>query len=221
MRILILGGNGQTGRLVIDEALQRGHKITALIRDPSTIPVKNDLNIVKGTPLEPSDIEKAFNAVKGDPPTAVIVTLAAVADKESRVMTGAYECVIAAMKSHGVSKIATISSFGIGSSLKNITFIMRWAIANTSLGVKFADHNQADETLKKSGLDFVQLRPARLTMGPKAPVTYLGDDGLRDDGKGLGIFAGLGGISRASVAGCLVDAVEKNTWDGRTPVITN
>lgn len=221
MRIVILGGNGLTGRFVIDEALQRGHKITALIRNPSTIPAKDGLTIVKGTPLEPLDIEKAFNAVNGDPPAAVIVTLAAVAGKGSRVMTGAYEGVIAAMKSHGISKIATISSFGIGSSLKNITFIMRWAIANTSLGDKFADHNNADETLKKSGLDFVQLRPARMTMGPKAPVTYLRDDGLDDNGKGLGIFAGLGGISRASVAGCLVDAVEKDTWVGRTPVITN
>ena len=34
MRVLVIGGSGQTGRLVIDEALQRGHKITALIRNP-------------------------------------------------------------------------------------------------------------------------------------------------------------------------------------------
>jgi hypothetical protein len=69
--------------------------------------------------------------------------------------------------------------------------------------------------LKKSGLDFVLLRP-RLTMAKKAPVQYFGDDG-----KELGVFAGMGGVSRASVAACLVDAVEKITWDGTTPVITN
>jgi hypothetical protein len=78
------------------------------------------------------------------------------------------------------------------------------------------DHNHVDEILKKSDLKFVLLRPARLTMGKKAPVKFLGDDG-----KGQGIFAGLGGISRASVAACLVDAVEKNTWDRSTPVISN
>ncbi|KFY18714.1 hypothetical protein V493_08395 [Pseudogymnoascus sp. VKM F-4281 (FW-2241)] len=216
MRILIIGGNGQTGRIVIDEALQRGHTITALLRDPSTVPAKKGLNIVKGTPIEPSNIESAFNAVEGDPPTAVIVTLGSPLEKGTRVMTESHEHLIAAMKSHGISKIATTSSFGIGSSLPNITFVMRWAIANTSLGYRFADHNQVDETLKKSGLDFVLLRPVRLTMGNKAPVRYLGDDG-----KELGLFAGMGGISRASVAACLVDAAEKSTWDGTTPVITN
>ncbi|KAJ5806795.1 hypothetical protein N7474_010387 [Penicillium riverlandense] len=216
MRVLVIGGNGQTGRFVIDEALQRGHKITALMRNPTTLPAKEGLTIVKGTPLEPSDIESAFNAVKGDLPTAVIVTLASPNVKGTRVMTNAHENLIAAMKSHGISQIATLSSFGVGSSFPNINVLMRFAISSTSLRHTFEDHNQVDEILKKSGLNFVLFRAARLTLGKKAPVKFLGDDG-----KGLGVFAGLGGISRASVAACLVDAVEKSTWDRNTPVITN
>lgn len=216
MRVLIIGGNGQTGRCVIDEALKRGHKITALVRNPSTLAAKEGLKIVKGTPLEPSNIESAFNAVPGDFPTAVIVTLGSSTEKGTRIMADAHENLVVAMKKYGVSKIVTLASFGVGSSLANITVIMRWAIAHTGLGNSFADHNLVDEILKKSGLKFVLLRPARLTMAKKAPVQF-----LDDDGKGLGCFAGLGGISRASVAGCMVDAVEKSTWDGRTPVITN
>ncbi|CAI7621392.1 unnamed protein product [Penicillium glandicola] len=216
MRVLVIGGSGQTGRLVIDEALQRGHKVTALIRDPSTLLAKEGLTIVKGTPLEPSDIESAFNAVQGDIPNAVTVTLASPQVKGTRVMTIAHENLIAAMERHGVSKIATLSSFGVGSSFPNITVLMRFAISRTSFRHLFEDHNQVDETLKKSGVKFVLFRAARLTGAKKAPVQFIGDDG-----KGLGIFAGLGGISRASVAACLVDAAEKNTWDRSTPVITN
>lgn len=216
MRVLVIGGSGQTGRLVIDEALQRGHKVTALVRNPSVLAVTEGLNIVKGTPVEPSHIESAFNAVQGDLPTAVIVTLSSPKDKGTRVMSDAHENLVTAMKKHGVSKIATLSSFGVGSSFANITILMRWAISNTSLGHSFADHEHVDEILKKSGLKFVLLRPARLTLARKAPVRFLGDDG-----KGLGVFAGLGGISRASVAACLVDAVEKSTWDRSTPVISN
>ncbi|EEA28604.1 hypothetical protein TMatcc_003049 [Talaromyces marneffei ATCC 18224] len=216
MRILIIGGNGQTGRFVVDEALQRGHKITALIRNPSTLSAREGLKIVKGTPLEPSDIETAFSVVPDDIPTAVIVTIGSSKEKGTRLMADTHENLIAAMKRHGVSKIATLSSFGVGSSLPNITVIMRWAISNTELANSFADHNHVDEILKKSGMKFVLLRAARLTLGRKAPVRFLGDDG-----KGLGLFAGMGGISRISVAGCLVDAVEKSTWDGRTPVITH
>jgi putative NADH-flavin reductase len=216
MRVLVIGGNGQTGRLVIDEAVQRGHKVTALIRDPSALPAKEGLTIVKGTPLEPSNIESAFNAVQSDIPTAVIVTLGSPRVKGTRVMTNAHENLLAAMKRHGVSKIATLSSFGVGSSFPNINAIMRFAISRTSFKHLFEDHNQVDMTLKKSGVKFVLFRAARLTLGGKAPVQFLGDDG-----KGLGVFAGLGGISRASVAACLVDAVEKSTWDRSTPVITN
>ena len=216
MRILIIGGNGQTGRFAVDEALQRGHNITALIRNPSTLVAKEGLKIVKGTPLEPSNVESAFNAVSGDPPSAVIVTLGSSKEKGTQLMADVHKNLVAAMKRHGVSKIVTLASFGVGSSLPNISLIMRWAIANTSLANAFADHNRVDEILKQSGLKFVLLRPARLTMSKKAPVTFHGDEG-----KGLGAFAGLGGISRASVAGCMVDAVEKSTWDGRTPVISN
>jgi putative NADH-flavin reductase len=216
MRVLVIGGNGESGRFVIDEALQRGIKVTALIRNPSTLPAKEGLTIVKGTPVEPSDIERAFNAVKGDLPTAVIVTLASPKVKGTRIMTTAHENLIATMKRHGVSKIATLSSFGVGSSFPNITVLMRFAISCTSLRHTFEDHHQVDETLKKSGFQFVLFRAARLTMAKKAPVQFFGDDG-----KGLGVFAGLGGISRASVAACLVDAAEKSTWDRSTPVITN
>jgi putative NADH-flavin reductase len=216
MRILLLGGSGATGRFVIDEALQRGHKVTALVRNPSVLSAKEGLNIVKGTPQDAANIESAFVAVPDDLPTAVIVTLGSPKEKGSRVIADAHENLIAAMKKHGVSKIATTSSFGVGSSFTNINFLMRFAISSTPLGHTFADHNLVDEILKKSGLKFVLLRPARLTMGKKAPVQFLGDDG-----KGMGVFAGLGGISRASVASCLVDAVEKSTWDGTTPVISN
>ncbi|KAJ5420871.1 hypothetical protein N7465_003390 [Penicillium sp. CMV-2018d] len=216
MRVLLIGGSGQTGRLVIDEALERGHKITALLRDPSALPAKEGLTIVKGTPLEPSNIEAAFNAVQGDIPTAVIVTLSSPQEKGTRVMTNAHKNLIAAMERHGVSKITTLSSFGVGSSYPNITVLMRFAISKTSLKHPFEDHNQVDETLKKSGVKFVLFRAARLTLANKAPVQFCGDDG-----KGLGVFAGLGGVSRASVAACMVDAVEKSTWDRSTPVITN
>lgn len=216
MRILIIGGSGQTGQLVIDEALQRGHKITALIRDVTSFAAKEGLAIIKGTPTQPTDIERSFTAVPGELPAAVIVTLSTPKEKGSRVMADTHENLITAMRKYSVSKIATLSSFGTGSSLAYISVVMRWAIRNTSLAYSYADHNRVDEILKRSGLNFVLLRPSRLTMAGKAPIRFHGDDG-----KGLDLFTGMGGISRASVAACLVDAVEKSTWDGHTPVILN
>jgi len=216
MRILILGGNGATGRLVVDEALQRGHKVTALIRNPSTLPAKEGLTIVQGTPVELSNVEAAWNKVPDDLPTAVIVTLQTQYKAGASIMSDSHENVIATMKKHGVSKIATLSSFGVGSSYPNINGLMKFAISHTSMSHAFADHTRVDEILKKSDMKFVLLRSSRLAGGKKAPVKF-----SNNEGKGLGIFAGLGGISRASVAASLVDACEKSTWDRTTPVISN
>ncbi len=65
MHIFVVGGNGRTGSLVIDEALSRGrlstdlprsiltsppgHTITTLVRDPTKLPSKTGLRTIKGT----------------------------------------------------------------------------------------------------------------------------------------------------------------------------
>jgi len=37
MRILVLGGNGGSGRHLVNEALIRGHDVHALVRDPDKL----------------------------------------------------------------------------------------------------------------------------------------------------------------------------------------
>lgn len=103
MRILVLGGSGQTGRLVIEEALRRGkywspspqtthypcserwalltspsgHTITALVRDEVSLSPHDGLTIVRGTPLSQEAVDAAFSAsnLSDDLPNAVIMTL--------------------------------------------------------------------------------------------------------------------------------------------------
>jgi len=97
-----------------------------------------------------------------------------------------------------------------------MTFLMRWVISHSNLQFSYADHNLVDEEMKspdRSNIDYILVRPTRLTDGMKAPIRFYGDNGV-----GMGA---LPGISRANVAGFLVDAVEKDTWDRTTPVTPN
>lgn len=48
MRFLIIGGSGRTGKLVIEEILERGHQVTALVRNPTSLDKRTGLDIVKG-----------------------------------------------------------------------------------------------------------------------------------------------------------------------------
>lgn len=50
MHIFVSGGSGRNGRLVIQTALARGHTVTALVRNPDSIPAHPSLTLIKGKP---------------------------------------------------------------------------------------------------------------------------------------------------------------------------
>src|ERR1700722_2745170 len=63
MRLFILGANGKTGSELMDLALKQGHQVTAYVRSPEKITVRNKkLKVVKGS-LE--DIQGMARAMKG------------------------------------------------------------------------------------------------------------------------------------------------------------
>jgi putative NADH-flavin reductase len=58
LRILVFGATGKVGHHVVDEALQRGHVVTAVSRKPSQISQRHDnLSAVAGDLLDPQSIE--------------------------------------------------------------------------------------------------------------------------------------------------------------------
>jgi hypothetical protein len=117
------------------------------------------------------------------------------------------------MQTHSIRKIVIMSSLGVGDSYGNTIFLMKWLIKWTNMSAAFTDHDMLDAEIKKTDLDWVLVRPNMLKEGGKAEVTVFGEQG-----QGVPAF---GGITRASVAGFLVDAVEKSTWDRKTPCIAN
>jgi uncharacterized protein YbjT (DUF2867 family) len=42
MNILVLGANGKTGRLVVEQALAAGHTVKAFVRDPSKLKLSDE-----------------------------------------------------------------------------------------------------------------------------------------------------------------------------------
>ena len=53
MRVAIIGASGQIGAFIRDEALVRGHQVTAIVRHPEKITVRNPhLTVVKADILK-------------------------------------------------------------------------------------------------------------------------------------------------------------------------
>lgn len=59
MKIAIIGANGHIGSRLVQEALDRGHEITAVVRDPAKVQQRHaHLRIVRGDVLQPESIVK-------------------------------------------------------------------------------------------------------------------------------------------------------------------
>lgn len=225
MRILILGGSGRTGSLAIAEALARNHSVTALIRRPDALTPQPSLSIVAGTPFNPADVSKAFdNAPRSDPIRAVISTLNtgrtgdnpwAKTTSPPDLMVASVRNTLGAMKEHGVKKIVVLGTNGVGSSRANGGWFFNWIVDHSNLKITFDDHYEVEKLLvaeaaKDPELKWVDVRATGLSNGKKKNVKEFGNEG-----KGVGWF-----ISRESVAGFMLDAVEGSQWDGQTPVIS-
>jgi putative NADH-flavin reductase len=61
MKITLIGASGFVGHAILTEALNRGHYVTAIVRNPGNIKIENsNLKIVKADVLKESEAEEAL-----------------------------------------------------------------------------------------------------------------------------------------------------------------
>jgi putative NADH-flavin reductase len=192
MRIAIFGATGRTGKPVVEQALQAGHEVTALVRDPSKMTTQHGrLRIVQGDVL---DLEVVEVVVKGQ--DAVLLVLNHTQTSPKDVLTRGTENVLAAMKKHGVRRIINLTGAGVADPQdrprlwnKVISFLLK-----RMAGDLLTDAERQAELIHKSGLDWTIVRGPMLTEGP-----YTGQIKAGYVGQGTGPR-----IARADVAGFML-----------------
>lgn len=153
----LLGGNGRTGSLALTEALSRNHTVTALVRRPDALLPQPNLSIITGTPLNQTDISKAFaNAPRSDPIRAVISTLNtgrtsdnpwAKTTSPPTLMADSVRNTLAVMREHGVKKMVVLGTNGVGSSRANSGWFFNWVVDHSNLKLTFDDHYEVQSEL--------------------------------------------------------------------------
>ncbi|CAF3489065.1 hypothetical protein SNK03_004336 [Fusarium graminearum] len=226
MHFLIIGATGRNGSLAVQEALSRGHTVTALVRNTTTakLPSHSNLTLVQGVPTSESDITQALTTPQA--PQVVITALAQVRVTESPFaalrpdttpdfLAVSMKALIAAINNSNSPKpkIVVNSSQGAGSSWSSMNLPGKMIFSHGSMGMGLKDHNVVDRLVRESGLVFVLSRPVMLAEGEAKPVKV-----WPDDGKGC---AWMPKITRESVGKWLVDAAESSEWDGKSPVLSN
>ncbi|KAI0541395.1 hypothetical protein GGR58DRAFT_18381 [Xylaria digitata] len=223
MQLLVLGGSGRTGKLIIEEAISKGHSVVALVRSPSSLAARPGLTTVQGTPVNRKDITRAFGA-SPTRPNAVLVALglkrvsdspfAAVSpDAPDRIMEDSVANAVSVMKDFGAKRLIIVSQWGAGDSWGSMSFPFRAMFKHTNMKYGLAAHNALDQETRQSGVEFVLVRACVLADGDAAPIRV-----YPDNGEAIGL---LPKITRASVAKFMVEACEKDDFVGKSPVISN
>lgn len=210
MRLFVVGANGGLGRLVVKHALAGGHEVTAFVRDGNALPRHAALTVVLGSVVD--EPERVRDAVRGH--DAVLSGLGNplwLAGKRGPAITArATGNLIAAMRSHGVRRVALPLAWGSGASRPHASPLVR-AAAATLIRRDYADFDAAEARLERSGLDWTVAYFGRLTDAPAGPGPHAS--------AALRTPANLA-VSRADLARFLVDCVVENRFVRQRAVVS-
>ena len=166
MKILLLGATGRTGQQIIKEALIRGHKISAIARDPDKLK-DYGIEVTQGTPYDYHTVEKAISGCE-----AIINTLnvsrksdnpwAPLRSPKDMISKSAHNAV-QAMEKTGIRRFVALSTIGAGRSWKTSPGILKFMVSVSNLKVAFQDHGKQEEILENSSLNYTICRAPMLS----------------------------------------------------------
>ncbi|MGB8423639.1 NAD(P)-dependent oxidoreductase [Paraburkholderia sp.] len=207
MKVLVLGATGGTGRLIVHDALEKGHSVVVLVRSKARASDFPGADLIEG---DACDEGALMHALKGC--DAVISSLGTGVSpfSEVSVLTEATRALLPAMARSGVRRLICISALGVGDSRGHGGFVFDRLFQPLLLRHAYKDKGRQEAAIRASSLDWVIVRPAMLTNDPargriRAIVDLVGVNG--------------GKIARTDVARFVVEQLATDIWLKRTPVL--
>ena len=207
MKVLVFGSTGRTGRHLVAQALEQGHDVTAVARDPRKLEMRHDkLRLVRGDVLDPTSVE---SAVRGQ--DALLSALGAGPGQPKTVFSDGMRTILRMMETRGVSRIVCVSAAGVlhenaGSFLGNALL----GLSRRALRGVYEGHRWQLEAIRESSVKWVAVRPVLLTNGPRTGKYRVVLEGIPKKGYW---------ISRADVADFMLKQLTRDGYVRRLPAI--
>lgn len=150
MKVLVIGANGLTGRLLTQILADGPHHPVAMIRDPEQAPTFEDM----GVPVRVADLEDPLDSVLEEIDAVCFVAGAgsSAPEKATAVDRDGAIRLIAAMEATGVDRLVLLSSRGANPDSEG-----------HPLSSYLRAKGIADEHIRRSDLHWTIVRPGRLT----------------------------------------------------------
>jgi uncharacterized protein YbjT (DUF2867 family) len=207
MKVLVLGATGGTGRLIVHDALEKGHSVVALVRSKARAPDLRGADIIEGDARDEGALMRALDGCD-----AVVSSLGTGVSpfSEVSVLTEATRALLPAMTRNGVRRLICISALGVGDSRGHGGFVFDRLFQPLLLRHAYKDKGRQEAAIRASSLDWVIVRPAMLTNDP-----------ARGSVRAIVDLAGVNGgkVARADVTRFVVEQLATNIWLKRTPVL--
>lgn len=165
MNILLFGATGGTGKQVLLQALEQGHIVTAIVRNPSKITIQSErLKIIQG------DVLTTNFTYEFDGQDAVICCLGVPANKSGTLRSKGTKRIIDAMQKANINRFICQTSLGYGDSIDVLnctSLFFKKIIVPYVLKATFKEHSLQETEIKNSNLKWTIVRPGNLTNGKK------------------------------------------------------
>lgn len=172
MRLVVLGASGGIGRWAVTLAAEKGHVVTAVMRQSSAFTSTAATTVLRGELTDPSFLE---SAVAGHDAVVSCVgirraglnpfaKLLSPPDLTTRLASSLSR----AMENRDVRRLVVVSAGGVGDSYSQLTWSLQQLVSTGNVAVAYRDLAGMEARLAASSLDWLAVRPVTLT--PGAPL---------------------------------------------------
>lgn len=163
MRIAVIGATGRTGMRVVEQALARGHHVTALARHPEAL-------VSSGADIVTADVrDQALLVERLGGTDAVVSTLGVGTSREPTTLySHGTSSILQAMRVHGIGRLAVVCASPVGPRDEQPLLERRvlMPILDRVFGATYQDMARMESLLRASDVDWISLRPPRLVDKP-------------------------------------------------------
>ncbi len=209
MKLAIFGAAGRTGIPLVQQALEGGNDVVALVRTPSKLTIKNErLTVVQGDVTNLADVERVVQGAD-----AVLSVLGHVKGSAPDILTHAIRNILTAMDKYDVRRVVSMAgaSATVPQDKPKLVNRLIKLITQMETGSLLQDAGQQIKLLQNSDVDWVVVRAPILTNGPHRGTYRVGWTGVN-----TGIW-----VSRADIADFMLKQVTDTTYLRQAPLVSD
>ncbi|XP_051981575.1 flavin reductase (NADPH)-like [Xyrauchen texanus] len=209
MKVAVLGATGQTGQQLVNQALQQGHTVTAIVRNPGKLTVTHEnLKVVEGDIFSEDSLKPHF---KGQ--DAVMSCLGFPVSFFYGVTgyTQSMTAAVNAMRDVKVNRIITMTSWYTDPNTgTNSSFLIRFMLLPMIRSVLNNMYEMENFLKQTEDINWTVVRPPGLKNTPETANEFITHEGYYvPDENGLPIGQS---VSRGNVARFMLSLLNNNAW---------